>query len=204
MCEAVQEVQFSDSPDLITWKWTANGLYSSKSAYDIQFLGSFCNFDAPAIWKSKAEGKHRFFAWLLVQGKLQTADNLLLKGIQCNTICCLCDQELESASHLCLHCCFAQQVWFLVCSWSQELISLPTPNVTVQDWWNMSLQAANAADKGRVAALLIYTAWNIWNERNRRIFQGVSQQPQGVLGMIKQEMTIRQQACEPQGLILIP
>ena len=37
--EAVQEVQFSDSPDLITWKWTANGLYSSKSAYDIQFLG---------------------------------------------------------------------------------------------------------------------------------------------------------------------
>jgi len=30
--EVVQEVQFSQEPDQISWKWTANGLYSSKSA----------------------------------------------------------------------------------------------------------------------------------------------------------------------------
>ena len=203
MWEAVQEVQFSDLLDQITWKWTANGLYSSKSAYDIQFLGSYCTFDARALWKTKAEGTHRFFAWLLVQEKIQTADNLLLKGIQCDPMCCLCDQDLESASHLCLHCCFAQQVCFLVHAWSQGLISLPAPDVTVQDWWNLSLQAANAADKGSVAALLIYSAWNIWNERNMCIFQGISQEPQRILGLTKQEMAIREQACEPRGHILI-
>ena len=27
--EAVQEVHFSDLPDEIAWKWTANGVYSS-------------------------------------------------------------------------------------------------------------------------------------------------------------------------------
>ena len=135
--------------------------------------------------------------------KIQTADNLLLKGIQCDPMCCLCDQDLESASHLCLHCCFAQQVCFLVHAWSQGLISLPAPDVTVQDWWNLSLQAANAADKGSVAALLISTAWNIWNERNMCIFQGISQEPQRILGLTKQEMAIREQACEPRGHILI-
>lgn len=117
--EVVQEIQFSDLPDQITWKWTPNGLYSSKSAYDIQFLGSYCTFNARAIWKAKTEGKHRFFAWLLVQEKIQTADNMMLKGIHCNPICSLCDQELESASHLCLHGCFAQQVWSLVQTWSE-------------------------------------------------------------------------------------
>jgi len=59
--EVVQDVQFSEVPDEISWKWTTNGLYSSKTAYEIQFVGS-----TQAIWKAKTEGKHRFFAWLLV------------------------------------------------------------------------------------------------------------------------------------------
>ena len=67
--ERVQEVTFSDQADTITWKWSANGLYSSKSAYGIQFVGSYCTFNSKAIWKAKAEGKHRFFGWLLLQQK---------------------------------------------------------------------------------------------------------------------------------------
>ena len=35
MWEQVQAVQFSVVQDEIRWKWTANGHYSSKSAYDI-------------------------------------------------------------------------------------------------------------------------------------------------------------------------
>ena len=107
--ERVQEVTFSDQADTITWKWSANGLYSSKSAYGIQFVGSYCTFNSKAIWKAKAEGKHRFFGWLLLQQKIQTADILLVKGIPCNPVCCLCDQAPETAAHLCLHCPFARR-----------------------------------------------------------------------------------------------
>ena len=194
--EAVQEVQFSETPDEITWKWTANGRYSSKSAYEIQFAGSYCNFNSKVIWKAKTEGKHRFFTWLLVQGKIQTADNLLAKGVVCNPVCVLCDQEFETAAHLCLHCCYAREVWWLVRTWSGGLINIPVQGVEVQDWWNFSLQAAGDEERGKVAALLIYTAWNIWNERNRRIFKGVSLPPARVLGLLKEEMEIRRQACE--------
>jgi len=40
--------------------------------------------NSSALWKEKYEGKHRFFGWLFVQEKIQTADNLLLKGIECD------------------------------------------------------------------------------------------------------------------------
>ena len=104
--------------------------------------GSYCTFNSQAIWKAKTEGKHRFFAWLLVQGRIQTADVLLPKGVQCNPICCLCDQEPEIAAHLCLHCCFAQEVWWQVHLWSDGLICTPSPSVDVEEWWNSSLRGS--------------------------------------------------------------
>ena len=80
--------------------------------------------------------------------------------------------------------------------WSDGLICTPSPSVDVEEWWNSSLRAANDENMGRIAAILIYTSWNVWNERNRRIFQGTSQSPAQILNLIKQEMDIRRQACE--------
>jgi hypothetical protein len=85
-------------------------MYTAKSAYKVQLYGSFCSFDSMAIWKAKTEGKHRFFAWLLVQRKILTADKLIARQWPCNPVCQMCDQDLESADHLCLHCVIAQEV----------------------------------------------------------------------------------------------
>ncbi|PUZ51607.1 hypothetical protein GQ55_6G201900 [Panicum hallii var. hallii] len=67
--DLVQAVQLSDEPDKITWSWTADGEYTAKSAYNAQFMGSFSEFSGTSIWKADSEGKHKFFAWLLVQCK---------------------------------------------------------------------------------------------------------------------------------------
>jgi len=88
-------------------------------AYEIQLVGSYCTFNSFALWKAKAEGKHRFFGWLFLQEKIQTADNLLLKGIECDPVCCLCDQDFETTVHLCLQCYFAQEIWVLVRAWTE-------------------------------------------------------------------------------------
>jgi len=58
------------------------------------------------------------------------------------------------------------------------------------------INSTTSENRNKVAAILIYTAWNIWNERNRRIFQGSSQQPTAVLGFIKEEMEVRRQAFD--------
>lgn len=104
----IQEVQLLPGDDVISWCWTSNGVYTPKSAYDIQFRGSYCSCNSTAIWKSKVEGKHRFFAWLLLQCKWLTVDKLLLRNWSCNPQCPFCDQLPEMVVHLCLHCAFAQ------------------------------------------------------------------------------------------------
>jgi hypothetical protein len=126
--EAVSEVQLTENEDSIRWKWTASGQYSSRSAYRAQLAGSYCSFDALAIWKAKVESKHRFFAWLLVQRKILTADKLLARNWPCNPMCPLCDQENETTDHLCLHCIFAQEVWVLVAEWSDGAVHVPAVN----------------------------------------------------------------------------
>jgi hypothetical protein len=70
--DAVQQVEFVDRPDEISWRWTSNGAYTSKTAYLAQLKGTYCTFDALSIWRAHAEGKHKFFAWLLVQTKILT------------------------------------------------------------------------------------------------------------------------------------
>jgi hypothetical protein len=73
----MQDVQLSDMPDSITWRWTTDGTYSAKSACNAQFSGLYSTFRGDNIWKAETEGKHKFFAWLLVQSKILTADKFL-------------------------------------------------------------------------------------------------------------------------------
>jgi hypothetical protein len=44
--DLVQQAHLSNQGNRIEWKWTANGKYSDKLAYLIQFRGSYCTFNA--------------------------------------------------------------------------------------------------------------------------------------------------------------
>jgi len=62
--EALREVHLNDTADDdITWRWTADGVYTTRSAYQVQFVGVFSRMKITPIWKAKAEQKCRFFAW---------------------------------------------------------------------------------------------------------------------------------------------
>lgn len=147
---------------------------------------------------AKTESKHHFFAWLLVQKKILTADKFLARNWSCNLTCSLCDQEAETAEHLCLQYVFAHEVWVLVAVWchDHDAVRVPDRLQTMEHWWNTGLAGATSAAKNRCATIMICTAWNIWKERNRRIFDGVSSSPRRVLQLIKDEMALRFDACE--------
>lgn len=91
--DLVQQVSLNEQEDQISWRWTANAAYSSKSAYLVQFNGSYGSFQGNYIWKAHAEGKHKFFAWQLIQSKILTADKLIKRAWPCDPNCPLCDQE---------------------------------------------------------------------------------------------------------------
>jgi hypothetical protein len=199
----ISEVQLTDQEDVIIWKWTQTGNYTAKSAYLAQLAGSYCTFDSMAIWKAKTEGKQRFFAWLLVQQKILTADKLMARNWPCNPNCVLCDQELETANHLCLQCVFAQEVWLLVAGWTDGLIHPPDRQANLELWWNEALSATSGKEKIKKASIMIYTAWNIWKERNRRVFAKKTTRPRRILQLIKGDLAPRASACaDTQGLLV--
>jgi len=68
--EVIQlQARDTNADDEITWRWTPNGEYTTKSAYRIQFIGRTKTSLFHPIWKAKTEPKCRFFAWLLLQKK---------------------------------------------------------------------------------------------------------------------------------------
>jgi hypothetical protein len=164
-----------------------------KSAYNAQFMGSYSQFNGNSIWKAEAEGKHKFFAWLLVQCKILTADKLMARQWPCNPLCSLCNQEQETAAHLVLHYSYAKQVWEKMASWTQQLVRPPTDSLEIIDWWQKELAQLPPKTRRNKAALLMYCAWNIWKERNRRVFDQVSKTPAEVMQEIKAEVIEHQE-----------
>lgn len=89
-----------DLPDTVTWKLTANGDYTTKSAYQAQFLGSTANNFNKLIWRNWAPPKCKFFRWLALQDRLWTSDRLAARGWPNNGVCPLCRCVQESGIHL--------------------------------------------------------------------------------------------------------
>lgn len=155
------DVHLNDQEDVIKWKWTVDGNYSAKSAYNVQLKGSYCSFDSKAIWGARVQGKHRVFAWLLVQSKILTADKLMTRNWPCNPVCSLCEQAQESAVHMVLHYAYAKEVWWLVSVWTEGLVQMPDDGIGIEDWWNGAVSGLSKELKRRKAAILIYTVWNL-------------------------------------------
>ncbi|OEL36527.1 hypothetical protein BAE44_0002452 [Dichanthelium oligosanthes] len=114
--------------------------------------------------------------------------------MQCNPVCSLCSQAQETALHLILQCPYAE-VWARGSAWSNGLIQVPDQETGIEEWWNKFLNNLSKNERRLKAVVLMYVAWNLWKERNRRVFEGRSMEPMQVLQEIKAEMILRKLAC---------
>ena len=79
--------------------------------------------------------------------------------------------------------------------WTQALVERPTQGMQVMDWWEKELVHLPKKTRKVKAAFMIYTTWNIWKERNRRVFEQKVGSPVEVLHAIKMEINERRMAC---------
>ncbi|WVZ68943.1 LOW QUALITY PROTEIN: hypothetical protein U9M48_017814 [Paspalum notatum var. saurae] len=169
--------------DKIVWRWTTNGVYSAKSAYLIQFLRSHAKLKLLPIWKARVEPKCRFFAWTLLHKKILTADNLQKRGWNNDPVCKLCKQEPETITHLVKDCIFTKSVWSQISLWL-NLSSLPRLDQfsSVYSWWKKCRCKVEKGAREDFDGLICLFWWELWKERNRRIFQGLEKEERVVAG----------------------
>jgi hypothetical protein len=139
----INQAHLTDQSDAIHWRFTADGNYSTKSAYDAQFAGSYPDFKWKQLWHAKVENKCKFYSWLLVQNKLWTADRLNKYGGDVNPICQLCCTQPESALHMIAQFSYSRSVWLTLSSWmGTDLHAPPSTNFRrFQSWWSAMLSS---------------------------------------------------------------
>lgn len=128
-----------------------------------------------------------FITWLAMMGRLATWENLIKIGIMCDTVCCLCNKESETMTHLFFKCEFSAQVWNELLVWSgfQRLAA----------GWEEEKQflfTQCRAKKGRqklYRAIFAVAVYHLWIERNMRRFQEKFQEPAAIIRSCKLEVT---------------
>jgi len=92
------------------------------------YKGSYGGFRSNLIWKAYAENKCKVFVWILMRGKILTADNLQKRGWPHQDHCALCNGPLETGLHMALLCPFAKAVWSLILQWEHFDAQLILPS----------------------------------------------------------------------------
>lgn len=157
-------------PNSITWVWTKDGAYSWRSAYLAQFVGSHPRFLTSKVWEAHMEPKCKVFSWLLLHNRILTADRLAIRGWPHDPTCQLCLGGHETATHLCKDCPFTREVRRLVCHWTGVVMAPAESFDSINEWWDASLPHTSKTARRRASGHLIYVWWNVWKERNCRIF----------------------------------
>jgi hypothetical protein len=192
----VRRLQLDESSkDSIIWRWTVDGEYTTKSAYQVQFQGTFSRLKITPVWRAKAEAKCKFFAWTLLHKKILTANNLAKRQWPNDPICKLCNTEPETPTHLCKDCDFTKRAWAFLRQWlGLAVIDNIGPNGSLYNYWRRCRAKFDKTQRRSFDGVLIYFWWNIWKERNRRTFQSKSLQPKEVAFLCKEEIEQYQRA----------
>jgi hypothetical protein len=182
-------------PDSISWLLTTDGNYSASSAYKAQFLGSHLSFAAQKIWSAHAEPKCKLFAWLALHGKLLTADMLAIRGWTHDPVCPLCRRAPETAVHICKDCPFTVAIWNMAKSWdNDDSADSRSSFISISDWWDDMLTGKPRKEQRRISGRFLYVVWNVWKERNRRIFTGLRLTYPEVADLAREDIAQRERA----------
>jgi hypothetical protein len=124
--------------------------------------------------------------------KIPTTDILEIRGIQNNHFSRLCIVQAENATHLLIECPFSLEVLQLIWAWFSLPGSLgPAPGTRGTVAWLSSMVAKMGAGQARRStAILLYSWWNIWKERNKCIFESLHCNEFQVASSTKQDIEL--------------
>ena len=127
---------------------------------------------AKTIWKGHQPKKVKFFLWEIAHKAIRTSENLQKRmpyiSLSPNW-CPLCKKENKSQSHLFMLCTYAQNIWTTILNIFGWHLTFPRE---VKDFLDMALMYHPFKNPKALSwkNLIMTFFWNMWKERNQRIF----------------------------------
>ncbi|KAL8540524.1 hypothetical protein ACS0TY_001959 [Phlomoides rotata] len=165
------------SQDRWFWNFNNDGSFTSRSLYSKFQPSDVCISEESSeaslrwrrIWKNKATGKSKIFAWRVLQNRIATKVNLSRRNVDLgNAKCHRCDKGDEDSNHLFCSCIFAQSLWSMIYAWF-DLYSVSSAN-TLKHFDNHQGLRPSYVDRSLWDEIWISAVWGIWKARNLMVF----------------------------------
>ena len=158
----------TEGPDRLCWKGHKDGVFTSRSFYQLLDVRPGVSFPWKGIWAAKAPPRVSFFIWTATWGRILTCDNLMRRGYTMVSRCCLCCSEGETVDHLLLYCPISYVLWsFLFRSFHVAWVIPRSVKDLLFGWRNWF--GKHHSDIWNLAPLCLM--WTVWLERNSRTFE---------------------------------
>ena len=120
------------------------------------------------IWKLHIPNKVKHFLWSASVNCLPTNVALSLRHVPVNTVCPICGSQSESVLHILFFCHIAQCCWLL-----SGLRIMNAFDLSLNEWLVQNMSLLSSED----AALFVVICWELWNNRNLRVWKNRLRQP---------------------------
>jgi hypothetical protein len=169
------------------WKWTSSQQYSSASVYKAFFHGQCGVPTAKELQKTRAPANVKFFIWLAILDRCWTAERRQRHHLQDNADCNLCGQAVETIHHLLLGCVYSREVWARILRSIGLLNPCPAQDDALASWWLHGRKSLPKERRKGFNSLVVLVRWNIWRERNSRVFTDAMKQAAELASWIRVE-----------------
>lgn len=123
------------------------------------------------MWKIKIPLRIKIFMWLAARNKVLTAEILQKRGWNGPSICVLCNSNTETLDHILFQCNYAKSLWRgLLHNSNTTQRFLITVSGNLADRWRQIRSTVSGISKSYLDLCFAAAYWELWNERNRRIF----------------------------------
>eukprot|EP00253_Pinus_taeda_P026927 PITA_26927 len=177
-----------DGTDSLKWGYAEKGSFTSTEAYHIIIKGKFIKDKIwERIWQPPIWPKISTFLWLLSHNRNLTWDNLRKRRFAGPSICLNCKTEEESAAHLMHLCPLSRRIWEKISFRCQkEVRNQGDINNMLRSWPQQPYQSNILNILWQIIPGTVM--WNIWKERNWKVFKDQALNLEQIWTIIKQNL----------------